>query len=217
MPISTDVRIIAATNKNLQLLISKGLFREDLFYRLNVVPLRIPPLRERSEDIAALVEHFLERSVEEGNQIKFFSEDAMGLLRNHNWPGNVRELENLVRKLAVLYQQDTIDAEIISMELSIVCADFVTSSDGSKRSVSNLGEACGDYFDELFKNTRDELPPKGLYHKCLREFERPLLTATLAATRGNQIKAAEILGINRNTLRKKIKELEITSKGGVAP
>jgi two-component system nitrogen regulation response regulator GlnG len=215
VPISTDVRIIAATNKNLQSLISKGLFREDLFYRLNVVPLRLPPLRERADDIGSLVDHFIKQSVAEGNQGKVFSDDAMALLRQHRWPGNVRELENLVRRLDVLYQQDTINTEIIRQELSSMSNSVSSLSGGESKPVTDLGEACRNYFDEIFNEAGEQLPQKGLYHKCLREFERPLLTATLVATNGNQIKAADILGLNRNTLRKKIRELDISTKRAI--
>ena len=211
-PISTDVRIIAATNKNLEALIAKGLFREDLFYRLNVVPLRLPPLRERTEDIASLVDHFIKQSGGEGRGLKVFSEEAMELMRRHRWPGNVRELENLVRRLGVLYQQDLIGAEIIGAELTSLSAGNLWKSPGDTLPVTNLEEACKSYFDEFFNEAGEQLPQNGLYHKCLREFERPLISATLASTNGNQIKAAEILGLNRNTLRKKIRELEIFSK-----
>ena len=214
-PISTDVRIIAATNKSLQSLIAKGLFREDLFYRLNVVPLRLPPLRERSDDIASLVDHFIKQSVAEGNQPKAFSDEAMALLRNHRWPGNVRELENLVRRLGVLYQQDTISGQIIAQELSSAATDSASLAHGNGQPVTNLGEACESYFDEIFANGDDEMPRKGLYHKYLREFERPLIAATLTLTNGNQIKAAEILGLNRNTLRKKIRDLDISTKRSI--
>ncbi len=212
LPIKTDVRIIAATNKNLQTLISQGLFREDLFYRINVVPLRLPPLRERSEDIDSLISHFMRESIEKGDNPKTFNEDALELLRRHNWPGNVRELENLIRRLCVLYQQDVITAEIIQSELSTLFPDISPAIENKLENVTDLAQACELYFDQLFNVTGGQLQNKGLYHKYLREFERPLITATLIATNGNQIKAAEILGLNRNTLRKKIRELEISTK-----
>lgn len=212
LPIKTDVRIIAATNKNLQTLIQHGLFREDLFYRINVVPLRLPPLRERSEDIDSLISHFMQESTEKGDNPKTFNVDALELLRRHNWPGNVRELENLIRRLCVLYQQDVITAEIIQSELSDLFPESGAAIENKLENVTDLTEACDIYFDHLFNVTGGQLQNKGLYHKYLREFERPLITATLNATNGNQIKAAEILGLNRNTLRKKIRELEISTK-----
>ncbi|MCP4072209.1 MAG: nitrogen regulation protein NR(I) [Hyphomicrobiales bacterium] len=216
LPIKTDVRIIAATNKNLQSLISQGLFREDLFYRLNVVPMRLPPLRERIEDIVSLVDHFMQQSVADGNNAKIFSEDAYEILKEHQWPGNVRELENLVRRLCVLYQQDMISAEIIRSELSTVSFGNVSQNEELNQNVTNLTEACESYFGKLFDESGNQLQQKGLYHKYLREFERPLIAATLMATNSNQIKAAEILGLNRNTLRKKIRELGISTKRTIA-
>ncbi|TIR44572.1 MAG: nitrogen regulation protein NR(I), partial [Mesorhizobium sp.] len=115
--IKTDVRIVAATNKDLRTLINQGLFREDLFYRLNVVPLRLPALRERSEDVPDLVRHFFKQGASEGLQTKRISAGGIELMKRYPWPGNVRELENLVRRLAALYSQDEISAEIIEAEL----------------------------------------------------------------------------------------------------
>src|SRR5690606_31917318 len=116
-PIRTDVRIVAATNKDLRALINQGLFREDLFYRLNVVPLRLPPLRERAEDVPDLVRHFFRQGEKEGLQAKRITAAGIELLKRYPWPGNVRELENLVRRLAALYPQDEISAELIEQEL----------------------------------------------------------------------------------------------------
>lgn len=208
-PISTDVRIIAATNKNLKSLIAKGLFREDLYYRLNVVPLRLPPLRERTEDINLLISHFMNKVTKDGNKAKALDEDALALLQAYSWPGNVRELENLVRRLCVLYQQETISAEIISTELALNSNGENNSAGAIDQSVIDLSKACESYFEKLFRDAGTKLPQLGLYHRSLADFERPLINATLRATKGNQIKAAETLGLNRNTLRKKIRELEI--------
>ena len=117
-PIRANVRIIAATHRDLRQLIRQGLFREDLFYRLNVVPIRLPPLRERADDIPELVRHFfgLARAGGAGRQNRWISRPSIGC-RDYHWPGNVRELENLVRRLAVLYSEDVIGAEIIEREL----------------------------------------------------------------------------------------------------
>jgi len=210
VPISTDVRIIAATNKDLQVQIAKGVFREDLFYRLNVVPLRLPPLRERQEDIPALISHFMKQVEAQGHATKVLDENAMSILGSYRWPGNVRELENLVRRLSVLYQQDIITSEIINVELASVTVSAGSQSGDGIAISSSLGEACEHYFDNLFREDEDMSKRHGIYHKYLAQFERPLIKATLGATNGNQIKAAQILGLNRNTLRKKIKELEIT-------
>jgi Response regulator containing CheY-like receiver, AAA-type ATPase, and DNA-binding domains len=117
-PIKTDVRIIAATNKDLRILIQQGLFREDLFFRLNVVPLRLPPLRERTEDVADLIRHFFALVEREGLPGKQLEPAAYERLKHHRWPGNVRELENLARRLAALYPQETISAAVVDAELS---------------------------------------------------------------------------------------------------
>jgi two-component system nitrogen regulation response regulator GlnG len=117
-PIKADVRIIAATNKDLRVLIQQGLFREDLFFRLNVVPLRLPPLRERSEDVPDLIRHFFAQAEREGLPPKQLDQAALERLKRHRWPGNVRELENLARRLAALYPQETITAPVMEAELA---------------------------------------------------------------------------------------------------
>ncbi|MGL4441557.1 MAG: nitrogen regulation protein NR(I) [Bosea sp. (in: a-proteobacteria)] len=205
-PIKTNVRIIAATNKDLRISIQQGLFREDLFFRLNVVPIRLPPLRERVEDIPDLVRHFFSVVEKEGLSRKQIDSEAMDMLKRHRWPGNVRELENLVRRLAALYPQDTITAPIIDAELQPTQAAATGIVLDRPESISAAVERqMGTYFGGY----GDNLPPPGLYHRVLREVEAPLIAAALAATRGNQIRAAELLGLNRNTLRKKIRELDM--------
>jgi two-component system nitrogen regulation response regulator GlnG len=203
-PIQTDVRIIAATNRELRQLIQQGLFREDLYYRLNVVPLRIPPLRERSEDIPDLVRHFLQKAEEEGLPAKRLDPEAIDLLRRHRWPGNVRELENLIRRLAVLHSGEIIPAAAIAAELKEP-ERRIEPEVGED--AASLGAAVEWHLAKLFAEQGDALPPAGLYDRVLREIERPLLSISLGATRGNQIRAAQLLGLNRNTLRKKIRDL----------
>jgi two-component system, NtrC family, nitrogen regulation response regulator GlnG len=205
-PIKTDVRIIAATNKDLRILIQQGLFREDLFFRLNVVPLRLPPLRERIEDIPDLILHFFKQAEREGLPPKQIEHAALDRLKRYRWPGNVRELENLARRLAALYPQETITAAVIDGELAQPIAAPATDE---PRVEENLSAAVERYLTRYFSGFDDALPPPGLYHRILREVEYPLLSAALAATRGNQIRAADLLGVNRNTLRKKIRDLEI--------
>ncbi len=205
-PIKADVRIIAATNKDLRQLIQQGLFREDLFFRLNVVPLRLPPLRERTEDIPDLIRHFFVQVGREGLPPKQIDQAALDRLRRHRWPGNVRELENLARRLAALYPQETISAAVVDAELS---QPALVAPGESQRSDENLSSAVERYLARYFSGFDEALPPPGLYHRILREVEAPLLSAALAATRGNQIRAADLLGVNRNTLRKKIRDLEI--------
>jgi two-component system nitrogen regulation response regulator GlnG len=203
-PIRANVRIVAASHRDFRQMVSQGLFREDLYYRLNVVPLRLPALRERADDVPALVQHFLGKAHEEGLPVKTIDPDAMRRLKEHNWPGNVRELENLVRRLAVLCSEEIIGESVIQSEL-----------EDSRRPVEGepvdetLSGAVARHVDRYFAAHDDELPPPGLYARILEELERPLITRTLQATRGNQLRAADILGLNRNTLRKKIRELDI--------
>jgi two-component system nitrogen regulation response regulator GlnG len=200
----TDVRIVAATHQDLTQLTRQGRFREDLFYRLNVVPLRLPPLRERLEDIPELVKTFLAKAAGEGLPWKIIEGKAMERLMAYNWPGNVRELENLVHRLAALYSEETISEEAISGEL----ADRGQGSEpGSNRGLSQVVE---ERLEAYFGAHAGALPAAGLYDRVLREIERPLISLTLQATRGNQVKAAEVLGLNRNTLRKKIRDLDIS-------
>ncbi len=215
-PIKTDVRIVAATNKDLVGLIEKGLFREDLYYRLSVVPIRLPPLRERLGDVPDLVRHFLKLAEDEGLPRKTVDAAGMERLKRHDWPGNIRELENLVRRLAALHPDDVITAQAIEGELSVVrrSAPRIVEPKAMEAQVTPAnGEGfegyLRNYLKTYFARFGDELPPPGLYERLLVEFERPLVAAALAATNGNQVRAADLLGLNRNTLRKKIRELGI--------
>jgi two-component system nitrogen regulation response regulator GlnG len=207
MPIKADLRIVAATHRELRQLVAQGLFREDLFYRLNVVPIRLPPLRERVEDIPALVQHFLNSARAEGLPPKTVEPAAMARLKTYDWPGNVRELENLVRRLTVLYAQDTIGAEVIEAELREGAPVRHASIDGDQ--AEGLTGLVARYVEQIFAERDGRLPPAGLYGRLLREVERPLIARVLTETRGNQLRAAALLGVNRNTLRKKIRELDI--------
>jgi len=204
-PIKSNVRIIAATNKDLRLLIQQGLFREDLFFRLNVVPLRLPPLRERSEDVPDLMRHFLTIAEREGLSAKRVDSEATERLKRYRWPGNVRELENLARRLSALYPHELITAAAIDAELNQPAAAPIAEPQPEE----DLAAAVERHLARYFAGFQGRLPPPGLYHRILREVEHPLLSAALAATRGNQIRAADLLGVNRNTLRKKVRDLDI--------
>ncbi|MBY0430878.1 MAG: nitrogen regulation protein NR(I), partial [Rhodospirillales bacterium] len=184
----------------------QGMFREDLFYRLNVVPIRLPPLRERTEDTAELVRHFLNQAAAEGLPPKQLDSAAMERLKRHRWPGNVRELENLVRRLAALYSQEVLGIDVIEAELSGGAPPIEMTPVPDGEGLSSMVER---HLRDYFSAHADGLPAAGVYDRVLREVERPLITLALEATRGNQIKAAHVLGLNRNTLRKKIRDLDI--------
>jgi two-component system, NtrC family, nitrogen regulation response regulator GlnG len=204
--IKTDVRIIAATNKDPKRLIEQGRFREDLFYRLNVVPVRLPPLRHRTEDIPDLARHFLSGAAKMGLPLKSLDIGAIEWMRHYPWPGNVRELENVMRRLAALAREDAITSPMLEAELrdngSDIGAALGIKSEG-------LADAVEQHLARYFATFGQDLPPDGLYDRVLAEIERPLLLLSLAATRGNQLRTADLLGINRNTLRKKLGDLKI--------
>ncbi|RKK04260.1 nitrogen regulation protein NR(I) [Pseudoroseomonas wenyumeiae] len=211
-PIKANVRIVAATHRDLRQAIRQGLFREDLFYRLNVVPIRLPPLRERMEDIPLLARHFLERAKNAGLPSKQLDQEAVERLRRHSWPGNARELENLMRRLAALYPQEVIGADAVNNEL----AEAEPVSEPELRAPETLEQAVERHLTTFVAAQKDGLPVRDLYERVLAEVERPLLRLALAATRGNQIKAAAMLGLNRNTLRKKIRELDLPVVRGLS-
>ena len=216
-PIKTNVRIIAATNKDLRILIQQGLFREDLYFRLNVVPLRLPPLRERAEDIPDLVHHFFKVAASEGLPQKYIDQPALDRMKKYRWPGNIRELENLIRRLAALHPQEVISDQLVEAELEheIRQADPGDKAQPQPRRRKNcltdkrFRAPSSLHLAKLFRDYGDQLPPPGLYHRVMSEIEVPLIAAALTATRGHQIKAAELLGLNRNTLRKKIIDLDV--------
>ncbi|HJN24574.1 MAG TPA: nitrogen regulation protein NR(I) [Rhodospirillales bacterium] len=206
-PIRTNVRIIAATHHDLKLLIRRGLFREDLYFRLNVVPIRLPALRARTEDIPELVRHFLNQMTAGGLPRKSIDSQAMERLKDYRWPGNVRELENMVQRLGALYSQEIIGIDVVEAELTDTSSPVAIEKDSDDG--EGLSGSVERQLTTYFSAHGDNLPVAGLYDRVLREVERPLISLTLQATRGNQVKAADVLGLNRNTLRKKIRELDI--------
>jgi two-component system nitrogen regulation response regulator GlnG len=203
--IRADVRIIAATHQDLPRLIGDGQFREDLYYRLNVVPIRLPPLRERGSDIGELARHFLDRAAADGLPRKLLEPAAVARLEQHGWPGNIRELENLMRRLAALTRDTIITPALIELQLS----GGGQAATAPLPEAAGLAEAVEQHLARHFASFGHALPPDGLYDRVLAELERPLLQLTLAAVRGNQLKAAKLLGINRNTLRKKLTDLGV--------
>ncbi len=208
--IKANVRVIAATHKDLPLLIQSGGFREDLYYRLNVVPVALPALRQRSSDIPLLAAHFLDLAAAEGLPRKQLDPAAAARLAQYEWPGNVRELENMMRRLAVLARDDVIVREQVDQQLEgggarVEAVAMITDA--------GLSSAVETHLAGYFAQFGDLLPPDGLHFRVMEQVERPLLRATLAAVRGNQLKAARVLGINRNTLRKKLTDLGLDSSG----
>ncbi len=214
-PIRADVRIIAATHKNLPELIAAGTFREDLYYRLNVIPIMLPPLRQRGDDVAMLARHFLDQAASEGLPRKLLDISGSARLTAHDWPGNVRELENLMRRLAVLARDDVITSALVEQQLDLVGVDAATADTPQSRFADEtLAMAMEQYLARYFGEFGQALPPDGLYHRFADMVERPLLRAAMSAVRGNQIRAAKLLGINRNTLRKKLGDLDIDAAFG---
>ena len=182
----TNVRIVAATHRDLGQLIEVGQFREDLYFRLNVVPVRLPPLRERLEDIPDLVRHFLARTVQEGLPAKDISKEALDGLRGHHWPGNVRELENLIRRISAIHVDDTISADAV--EKALIASQHRGVPRAAAPESASLPEYLENFLTRYFSGFGAGLPPPGLYERILAEIEPPLLRAALTATAGNQIK-----------------------------
>jgi two-component system nitrogen regulation response regulator GlnG len=194
--IRVDVRVIAATNRDLDAAMREGSFREDLFYRLNVVTLNLPPLRERRRDVPLLVEHFLAKHAEELGD-RGVAPDALDRLVGYDWPGNVRELENVIQRAMVLAGNGVILPE--HLPIGPVSAAASVAVDAT------LEEIIEKKLLECVRGLR-ERSNANLYDLIIGLVEKPLLRAVLRETSGNQVRAAQILGINRNTLRKKLTE-----------
>lgn len=204
--ISKNYRFISSSRLSLQNLISQGIIREDLFYRLNVVNINLPPLRDRVGDIPDLTKHFLQQSALSGMPKKIISTKAIQLLQNAPWAGNIRELENFINSLVVLISDEEITPNHVEENLNLIPSVNSNELDSDNGKLSSSVEK---HIKRYFDLHGDSLPPPGLYNRILKEIELPLIALSLSATRGNQIKTSELLGINRNTLRKKIKDLDI--------
>ncbi|MFN3517679.1 MAG: sigma 54-interacting transcriptional regulator, partial [Novosphingobium sp.] len=201
--IAVDVRIIAATNRDLEPMIAAGTFREDLYYRLNVVPITLPPLRERRDDIPALARHFLQVATGEGLPRHSLDEEAAALLARQPWRGNVRELRNFIYRVALLVREERIAAEALAPLLIPI------ESEGQGRTGASLQHAVDNWL------LTQRPAPGTVYNAALAAFERPLFMAALRQTQGNQLRAAQLLGINRNTLRKRLTDLAIDPGEGL--
>jgi two-component system nitrogen regulation response regulator GlnG len=202
----TAPRIMATSQSDLIARMENGQFRQDLFYRLGGVTVPVPSLRERVDDIPLLADHFLARVEREGAPLRRLGEAAADLVRSYSWPGNVRQLENAVRRMVFTATEPEISRTEVETVLSSQPAiePLVSGADSQK-----LSESVGKHLRRYFDLHGGELPAPGLYTRILREIETPLLEIALDATGGNQAKCADLLGINRNTLRKKITELDI--------
>jgi two-component system nitrogen regulation response regulator GlnG len=200
-PEIVDVRTLAATHRDLDAEVRRGRFREDLLYRLRVVPIHIPPLRDRAEDIALLAQHFVARYSQELAEANcYLADSTLGHLEKYDWPGNVRELENAIKRALVLASSEILGPEDF---------DFLHENDGDPDQQPSLQELVRSEVELALVQSE----PRQLYRSLLDRVERPLLEAVLSHTEGNQIRAAAMLGINRNTLRKKINELGIALPG----
>ncbi len=206
-PLRADVRVVAATNRDLTQQVGSGQFREDLFYRLNVVPIALPALRERRQDIPLLARHFLESAASQGLPRRQLSDEAQASLAAHDWPGNVRELENLMRRLAVLARDELIDAPTIRDLLG------APGTVGGEAADPGIAEAVRHLVERIARERPDALEDGSLYDRVIGEVERPLIETMLARHGGNQLRAARALGLNRNTLRKRLDTLGISARG----
>ncbi len=199
-------RVIAVADSALAPALEDGSFRQDLYYRLGGVTLHLPSLRERIEDIPLLADHFLARAARETGYARSFSPAALEVMRQYEWPGNVRQLANIVRRLVITGQE----AEISRADLEAALRGHpAVASPGEGRHGETLAEAVGRHVRRYFELHGGELPPPGVYGRILREVEAPLIEVALEYSGGNQARCAELMGINRNTLRKKITDLDI--------
>jgi two-component system nitrogen regulation response regulator GlnG len=198
-------RIIATSRTDLVIAMEEGRVREDLYYRLAGVTVVVPPLRDRVDDIPLLAQHFLSRSEREGAPVRRFASSAIDIVRAYTWPGNVRQLENVVRRLVVTSTHEDIHRPEVEQVLGSQPAIEPLQTGSSDKLSGSVAQHLKRYFD-LHGGA---LPPIGLYQRILWEVEAPLIEIALDATSGNQAKCAELLGINRNTLRKKITDLDI--------
>ncbi|MEN2746426.1 nitrogen regulation protein NR(I) [Sphingomonas sp. T9W2] len=201
--IRADVRIVAATNKTLAAQVQSGQFREDLFYRLNVVPIALPPLRERRQDISLLARHFLDQAARDGLPRKSLTAEALALLEGHDWPGNVRELENLMRRVAVLGRDAVIEAAELRGGLGEATGRPAALPD------TDLDEAVRAWVRRIAREEPAALDNGTLYDRLISDVERPLIEAMLDRHANNQLRAAKAMGLNRNTLRKRLDDLGI--------
>ena len=203
--LQVDVRVVAATNRNLKAAVAARQFREDLYFRLRVIPIQMPALRERRDDIAELTDYFVGKASQEmGARANTISPEARARLESYDWPGNVRELENAVMRAALLAPGSTIRGE----DIELTRAGATSTSNAAASNDGTLAEIISGRIAAWFDSPGGE-EPRDLYHRLVAEIERPLVELALKRAGGNQVRAARMLGLNRNTLRKKITDHKI--------
>ena len=206
-----SVKIISSSSQDLKESIEGGTFREDLYYRLNEVSILIPLLQERPGDIPELATHFLKEFAKNGMEPKSLTKDSIELIKKKKWAGNVRELRNFIGRLSLVSNAEIIDEKITKNELSMIAPE---ESDLSTIEGSKISKSLEMHLSNYFRSLGDSLPAPGLYQTVLKEVEVPLIDLTLTLCNGNQIKAANLLGINRNKKKKKIKDYDLVVTRG---
>ena len=209
--IKIDVRIISATNKNLIDSINHGEFREDLYYRLNVINIDLPALRLREGDVLSLANHFLSKYSQKS---KNFDEIGVNAIKNYDWPGNIRELENFIKKVSVLSSDNIIDGYTVENFLSYSTNNQNSLNTKNKNKKQSLKSYLENFFEEFYNSIGENEENLNLYEKFISEFEKPVIIKTLKFCKGNQFKASKILGLNRNTLRSKMLKYKVPNKFG---
>ena len=209
--IKTDVRIISATNKNLLTSIDQNLFRQDLYYRLNVINIDLPPLKDRENDIVDIAKNFL---VKFSDNKKSLDISALEFLKNYSWPGNIRELENLLKRVCALSTEKIITEEILleflDKENKSISEKNSNLENNNVYTYRSLDVFLQEFLDKLFETLENESEIQ-LFEKFISQIEKQLIFKTLKYYSGNQIKSSKLLGINRNTLRSKIKKYKIST------
>ena len=195
--IKTNARIISASQNPLEKLVENGVFRKDLFFRLNVIPIFVPPLRDRKSDIPLLVNYFVKKLVKEGFPEKYFSSKASDLLIEYSWPGNIRELENFIKRLIIINSDREISSQLVKEHLHL---DIQINS---KKNIenNNLSVNFKNLLNDYFSGYKPNLPPSGLYNKVINDIDKPLIEICLSVTGGNQHKAALLLGYKIMSLK----------------
>ncbi len=201
----SNIRIIVSTKKNLIEMVENGQFREDLFYKLNIMPIHLPPLRDRIEDIPTLIDYFISFLSKNNNKKLIIDASNIEIFKEYNWPGNIQELRNIIERLFLISN----GKKITKTDITNVLNDYQYQASNENTETTTFEEMIDEYIKKFFK-TYNENKNKNVYDFFIKKIEKPLIDSMLNYTRGNQIKASNLLGFNRNTLRKKINQLGVT-------